>query len=231
MRSDPLARAARAFRYWERRQEAVAHNLANASTPGFKAERVFARLLADARLEVRRGTDLRPGALNPTGRTLDLALEGDGFLVVETPAGERFVRGGSFRLDASRRIVDARGNPLLADTGPVVVPEGATLRISPHGEVLADGTPLAVLRIERAPDGAGLRPEGEGRFVPPGNRAPVEEGSVRVHSGHLEESNVEPVEAMVEMIEIQRAVSALQRSVLVMDGILDRAANRLSRVE
>ncbi len=95
----PLKRAGQAFRYWEQRQAAVAHNLANASSPGFKGERVFAQLLEGGGVQAAGSTDLRPGAMNGTGRPLDLALDGEGFMVVGTPAGERLVRGGSFQLD------------------------------------------------------------------------------------------------------------------------------------
>src|SRR5690606_32401424 len=109
-----MKQAASAMRYWERRQEITANNLANVDTHGFKGERVFARMLGDGMGPVAdTETDLRNGSLRQTGSPLDIAIGGDGFLVVETPQGERLTRGGSFRLDDTGRVVDARGNLLL----------------------------------------------------------------------------------------------------------------------
>src|SRR5690606_30697607 len=76
MISDGLLAAARALRYWETRQQVLAHNLANVDTPGFKGERVFARLVEDRLVEAHSATDMSTGPLSPTGRPLDLALEG-----------------------------------------------------------------------------------------------------------------------------------------------------------
>jgi len=230
MGPDALRRAGRAFRYWEARQEAVAHNLANASTPGFKGERVFARLMEGAGVEPRGQTDLRGGAMTDTGRPLDLALDGDGFMVVKTPSGERLVRGGSFRLDSSRTLLDENGNTLLGDSGPIMLPEG-DFEITSRGEVRVDGAPVATLRIERLKDNARLWREGATQFRLEGKTERVDEGVVKVRQGHLEESNVDPVGSLVDMIEIQRAYSALQRSVLVVDGVMDRISNDLGRVK
>jgi len=224
-----LGRAGDAFRYWERRQEAVAHNLANASTPGFKGERVFASLMNSGSVRPASQTDFQGGALERTGRPLDLALEGDGFLVLDTPQGERLVRGGSFQLDVSRQLVDAHGNRLLGDSGPIVLPEG-DYEITRNGIVKVEDVPVAALKVVRPREDSTMEREGGIRFradLPP---TQVEEGEVKVHQGHLEESNVDPVSAMVEMIEIQRAYSAIQRSVTVMDGVMGRISNDIGKV-
>ena len=230
MGPDALKRAGRAFRYWEARQEAVAHNLANASTPGFKGERVFAKLLEGVGVEPQGQIDLRGGGMMDTGRPLDLALDGDGFMVVETPEGERLVRGGSFQMDVTRTLVDANGNPLLGDSGPIMLPEGE-FEITPLGEVRVDGATVATLRVDRPNKDAKLWREGGTHFRLEGEAEGVERGEVKVRQGHLEESNVDPVGALVDMIEIQRAYSALQRSVLVVDGVMDRISNDLGRVK
>ena len=231
MGPDPLRRAGQAFRYWEHRQEVVANNLANASTPGFKGDRVFARLLAEGGgVEAQSRTDFRPGALTETDRPLDLALDGEGFMVVQTQGGERLIRGGAFQLDVSRTVVDPEGNPLLGDSGPIVLPEGGAFEFSPRGEVRVDGSVVARLRMVKLSGDAALDREGSLRFRVEGETSPLEEGKVRVRQGHLEESNVDPTGSMVEMIEIQRAYSALQRSVLVLDGVMDRISNDIGKV-
>lgn len=230
MGPDALRKAGRAFRYWEARQEAVAHNLANASTPGFKGQRVFAKLLEGAGVEPQGAIDLRAGGLVDTGRPMDLAMDGDGFMVLETPSGERLVRGGSFQMDVTRTLVDANGNALQGESGPIMLPEG-DFEITPLGEVRVNGSTVATVRIERPTADAKLWREAGARFRLDGESETVERGDVKVRSGHLEESNVDPVGSLVDMIEIQRAYSALQRSVLVVDGVMDRISNDIGRVK
>jgi flagellar basal-body rod protein FlgF len=213
-----MERAANALRYWERRQEVAANNLANVSTDGFKAERVFARLMGDAITVADTATDQRSGALKPTGAPLDLALEGNGFLVVETGAGERFNRGGSFRLDEVGRIVDANGNALLGEGGPIVAPQG-TLEIDGSGTVKVDGKAVAQLRVETVPAGTRLAHEGGALFVPDASREPVAVENRRVRQGMLEDSNVDSVGSMVDMISIQRAYTAVQKAVTTLDDV------------
>ncbi|MDF1506063.1 flagellar hook-basal body protein [Roseisolibacter sp. H3M3-2] len=227
-----LASAAASLRYWERRSEIVAHNLANASTDGFKAERVFARLLGSngaALPAAQTATDLTSGALKPTGNPLDVAIQGDGFLVVQTPAGERFTRGGSLQLDAERRLVDGAGNPLLGERGPVVVPPGATLAVANDGAVSMDGKPVDRLRVERAGAGAELQHEGGTLLVPDAGRAAVPPADRRVRQGAVEESNVNPVSAMVDMIAVQRAYASVQKAVTTLDEVRGTAASDLGR--
>jgi flagellar basal-body rod protein FlgF len=227
-----LTSAAASLRYWERRSEITAHNLANASTDGFKAERVFARLLGAAGEGLptaQTATDLKGGTLRTTQNALDVALEGDGFLVVDSPAGERFTRGGSLRLDADRRLVDAGGRAVLGEKGPIVVPAGASLTIAEDGAVSANGRPLDRLRVERAGAGATLAHEGGTLFVPDAGRQPVAAAERRVHQGAIEESNVNPVSAMVDMIAVQRAYASVQKAVTTLDAVRETATTQLGR--
>lgn len=224
-----LRRAGEAMRYLERRQEAVAHNLANASTPGFRGERVFARVLDGMAPVAHAATDTSGGAVTATGRPLDLALGPEGFLVVDTPDGERWVRGGSFLRDQEGRVTDAGGHPLLSDGGPLVLPEGE-VEVRDDGEVRVDGVPVARLRLEAPSDPGALQREAAGRFLPTPEEARVSPAELRVRAGYLEESNVEPVETLVEMMTIQRNYATLQRSVQVMDEVLQTIANDLGRV-
>ena len=233
-----LTLAASALRYWERRQEVTSNNLANASTEGFKAERVFARAMEGELPAADSVTDLRGGTLKPTGNPLDLALEGDGFLVVQTPQGERLTRGGAFRLDEARRIVDAYGNPLLGDRGPIVLPENvAQVQVSRGGEVRAvvggeaqvDQAVLSSLRLETPVDKATLEHEGANRWRTTGPVRSLKPDEAQLHQGALEDSNVTPVEAIVDMIAIQRAYAAVQKAVTSLDAVRDTAANQIGK--
>jgi len=224
-----MRQAASAMRYWERRQEIVANNLANVDTTGFKAERVFARMLGDGMGPVAdTRTDLRHGALQQTGSPLDLAIGGDGFFVVSTPAGERLTRGGSFRLDDEGRIVDANGNFLLAETGSVVV-DGGAVEIDGSGEIRVDGKVVGSLRIEAVPPGAELLHQEGTLFVPGDATIPIPAGDRQVRQGHLEDSNVSSIDALVDMISIQRAYSAAQKAMVTLDEVRGTIANDLAK--
>lgn len=229
MNTEPLRRAAQALYYWERRQEVLANNLANAETDGFKGMRVFGRLVQDALLAPETATDFRQGALTPTGGPLDLAIEGDGFFVVQTPAGERLSRGGTLRLDEAGRLVDGAGRPLLGEDGPIVLPPG-TVQIDAAGTVRVDGKEVGRLRVERLPEGAEPQRDAGTLFVPGPVRIAVPEGERRVRQGFVERSNVDPLDSLVEMITVQRSYAAVERGIRVMDGVLERIANDIGRV-
>jgi flagellar basal-body rod protein FlgF len=234
-RTNGLTAAASALRYWERRQEVASNNLANVTTTGFKGERVFGQMFGDAMTAAQTSTDLRAGTLHETHNPLDVALTGDGFLVVDTPNGERFTRGGSLQLDAERRLVDAGGRPVLGEPGPdgqgggpIVIPQGA-VAIDRAGEITVDGKPVARLRVERGGPGAALAHEGGTLFVPDANRRPVAAAERDVRQGAVEESNVSPVGALVDMIAVQRAYASVQKAVTTLDSVRGTAVTDLGR--
>lgn len=227
-----LRDAAAALRYWELRQQVATHNLANAETPGFKAERAFARLLADATVSIGQGTDLRAGALRPTGNPLDLALTGDNaFLVVRTPNGERLTRGGPLRLDEQHRIVTPSGHPVLGKDGPIVVPDGAEIEIERNGDVRANDVVIGTLRVVSVADPEALQHEAAGLWRATGPTQAMRGEDLGVRQGVLEESNTSTLDSMVELITIQRAYAAVQGGIRTLDGVLDTIANRVGRVE
>ena len=230
MRTTGLTSAASALRYWERRQEIVANNLANVDTSGFKAERVFARAVGDGLPAVETATDLRGGTLTQTGAPLDVALDQTQFLVVSTPRGERLSRGGSLRLDEAGRLTDAAGNPVLGERGVIVVPPGE-LHIDGNGRVSVDDRQLDSLRVESVPTGTALQHEGGTLFVPPSPAARqlVTPEARSVKQGYLESSNVNSINALVDMISVQRAYAAIQKAVVTLDGIHGTAANELGK--
>lgn len=228
---DPVRTAAQGLRYWERRQEAVANNLANVSTAGFKREQVFAELVAGPGPVGGGATDQTEGAREETGRPLDLALEGNGYFVVRTQAGDRYTRNGAFSLNADGVLVNQGGQPVLGSDGQsIVLPPGA-IEVRSDGEILVDGSPMGRLRIDASRPRERLDREGGVFFVPPARDPEPASDGVRVHQGQLEESNVNSVSAMVDMIDIQRNHAALQRTLTVADGIDGRIANDIGRVD
>lgn len=226
MNVDPFRTGANALRYWEERQQVVSNNLANADTQGFKAERVFARLLGDT-IATQAATDFKAGSISPTGNPLDFALEGDGFLVVSTAQGERLTRGGSFGIDSEGRLTDGAGNRVVGTDGDIYVRDGQ-VDVDASGTVRVDGVDVGRLRLVRAAPGTQLLHEDGVRFRAEGEVTDVRD--VRVRQGYIEGSNVNALQSMVEMIEIQRSYAAVQSSLRTMDGVMDRVVNQLGRL-
>ena len=224
-----ITAAASALRYWERRQEVVANNLANASTSGFKGERVFAKAVNGALPTAGAVTDRRTGQLESTGRPLDLALATDDtFFVIGTPGGERLSRGGSFSIDANNKLVDAQGNPVLGDKGPITLPQG-DVSIDANGTVNVNGQECQRLRLERVPTGTPLVHEGGTRFVPPATRDPIKTDAGVVKQGQVEQSNVNSLDSMVDLIAIQRAYASTQKAITTLDEVHRTAATELGK--
>ncbi len=229
-----LAAATQALRFYEKRHEVTANNLANADTVGFKAERVFAQLVSAAGESLpvpvpSAATDRSVGALRATERPLDVAMDRDGFFVVQTPQGEQLSRGGSLRLDPERRLVDATGAPLLGERGAIVVPTEGTLEIALDGTVSVGGARLDVLRIEGVAPGETLTHAGATHFVPPASRALLPAADRGVRQGQLEEANVNAVAGLVEMIDTQRNYATVERAVRVLDEVRETAATQIGR--
>lgn len=193
----------------------VAQNISNMSTKGYRAERViFSEFVTDlgpnagslslARANAR-SSDPSQGALTQTNGTLDLAIEGDGFFLVETVDGPRLTRAGAFTASPDALLVAPDGAAVLdAGQAPVFLPPDATrIAIAADGTLSVDGQPLAQIGLFRPVDpAAAIRAEGT-RFDPNGPVEPAEGG--RILQGFLEASNVRPVTEIARMIEVQRA--------------------------
>jgi flagellar basal body rod protein FlgG len=172
--------------------------------------------------------DLTAGSLTETHNSLDLAVEGDGFFVTQTPNGERFVRNGSFRLDTDRQLVDERGNPVLGEEGPVVLPSG-TVEIGKDGTITVNGRPLQRLRLERVADGAQLLHEGGTQFVPDASRQAIPPAERTVRQGFLEESNVNTMSAMTDMLAVLHRYGAAQKALSTIDAARGISVNDLAK--
>lgn len=198
-----------------REMRAIANNIANMSTTGFRAERViFAEHvspLPDAGASLSMGhakariADAAQGGLTRTGGRFDFAIEGAGFFQLETADGPRLTRAGAFLRSADGELVAPDGARLLdAGGAPVFVPAAArAVALAADGTLSADGQPLARIGLFAPADPTGLlRAEGT-RFAVPGGTVPA--GDARLVQGFVEESNVDPVGEIARMIEVQRA--------------------------
>lgn len=197
-----------------REMQVVANNIANAATTGFRQEGLIfsehvarvdgAPSLSMAKADARN-TSMIQGALTQTGGLLDFAIEGDGFFLIETPAGERLTRAGSFSVSADGDMVTNDGYRVLdAGGAPVFVPpDAANLNVSPDGTISDDGRPLAQLGLVQPLDRVGLIREDGVMFRSDAGYEPAIQG--RILQGFLEGANVDPIGQMARMIEIQRA--------------------------
>lgn len=229
MTIDPIRRTAQALRHWEIRHQAMSNNLANTSTAGFKAERVFGQLMQGQGVETNAGTDFSQGALTQTDRPLDIAIGGEGFVKVRTPVGERLVRGGSFEVDSKSRLVDSQGNELLGERGTMVLPPGE-VTIDRGGEVRVDGALVDRLDVVVLRSYEGAQHEAGGRFrIPEDQIKPLGAADTEIRQGYIEESNQGAVEGMVEMIQVQRAHAAVERALEALDGALRTVVNEIGR--
>jgi flagellar basal body rod protein FlgG len=208
--------AASALRYWERKQEVVANNLANVSTDGFKAQRVFASLLDGALPVANTSSDLSTGSLKQTGNNMDVAINGNGFLVVATPNGDRYTRGGSLRVDDKHFLVDANGRQLLGTKGPLKLTDGP-VDIAPNGTVKQGDQIVDTLRMERAPAGTEPAREGESLWIPGSTKQEVPLKERTIKQGFLEESNVNSMSALVDMVAVQRSYASVQKAIMQLD--------------
>lgn len=193
-----------------KRLDTVAHNLANAGTDGFRGSRVAFEMF-DAEAGLVRATepvaDLRDGAVHATGNPLDLALQGRGWLAVEGPDGPLLTRDGRLSVDGEGRLTHASGRAVLGEDGPLDVPPGETLRFGDDGSIYGDQSGLiGRLRLVDAT----ASPAGGSLWRPTGDLMPA---SARVVAGSLEGSNVDPLGAMVELVQAGRAFEAFQQAI------------------
>lgn len=228
VRLSGMTSAAAALQMLERKQQVLTNNLANASTRGFKGETTFARMVGNALATTDTALDLTPGTLTDTHNPLDLAIEGDGYFVTQTPSGERLVRSGSFHLDAEHRLVDDHNDAVLGDNGPLVLPNG-TIEIDASGLVTVDGKPVQRLRVERVANGTRLQHEGGTRFVPDATRQTIAPEARRVKQGAVEESNVNTMSAMTAMLDVMHRYGAAQKTLSTIDATRGIAVTELAK--
>jgi flagellar basal-body rod protein FlgF len=193
--------------------DAITNNLANAQTTGFKRE--FERVLEnDGAMTLETHVDLSPGDLMATGNELDAAIDGPGFFVIQTPAGIRYTRAGSFGLSADDDLVTSDGLKVLSSSGGTINISGNVVEIQDSGAITVDGIETETLKIVAFPNSAQLEKEGASRFVWRGSEQDVQTvPEPRVKAGYLERSNVNPVSEMVQLISAYREFEAIQRTV------------------
>jgi len=211
------------------RQDLLANDLANTSTPGYKPDRAEQRSFRDVLLMntetgaaigpvgpgafiARQNTDLTAAPVKDTGEALDFAIEGDGFFAVRTPQGVRYTRDGSFQATANGDLVDQLGRQVLGQNGnPIKVAADGT----------ADPNKVGIFNVN------GARKAGDALFT----GAAAGRGTGTVRSGALEGSGVDPAKTMIDMMASLRAYESGQKAIQTIDASLDQAATRVGSIQ
>lgn len=240
----------------QKRLDVIANNIANAATTGYKQEGVTSQSFDDVlgikvrdysaktdevigtmSLGVKIGevyTNHTQGSLRSTGNTFDLALDGAGFFTVRVTDTNgvdhiRYTRAGNYTITRDGYVTDADGNRLQSEAGDLIVPTDATIVFDTDGAVYANGELIDQLTLTDFEDYNYLKKYADTMYEPV-EGATEKEAVAAVRQGFLEQSNVNVVQEMTQMIAITRAYEANQKVIQTMDGTLDQAVNSVGRV-
>jgi len=210
--------------------DAAAGNLANAQTPGYRAEREFFRsvLLTPDALSSQLGQavdnygllggdrlSMAQGALQQTGNPLDLAIEGQGFFLVQTDHGPRYTRDGGFKRAQSGQLVTRTDEAVLSQTGQTIQIPPGDVSVGADGSISVAGGVVAQVGVFTFPAGTQLMPEGANRYVAPAGVAAEPAKEATVHQGAIEGANQDVVQGSLDLIVMQRQAEMMQRALTV----------------
>jgi flagellar basal-body rod protein FlgF len=226
--------------------DTAAGNLANAQTPGYRAEREYFRsvLLGPDALDSQLGRtvnnygllggdrlSMKQGALQPTGNPLDLAIEGDGFFQIQTTNGLRYTRDGSFHRAQNGQLVTSAGEPVLSSQGKLISVPPGEVAVGADGTLSVAGGAVAIVGVVSFPPGTELTPEGANRYVAPKGVAASAARDSSVHQGALEAANQDVIQGSLDLIVMQRQAEMMQKALTVFHTEFNKfAAEDLPRV-
>ena len=224
-----------------RKQEVIANNVANAGTPGYKADRLFTKELSKAAAKAqptrsdwetpmldKTYVDFRPGAFDQTGNDLDLAIDGDGFFLLQDLEGGRFLtRSGRFTVDNEGFMTHSDGMRLIGQGGPVQVGQGK-ISIDPDGTIQVNGLTVDRIIPQAVADMGTLDKIGSALFAVPANEEVASATNTEIRQGYLETANVDIVQEMVDMIITYREYEANAKAMQAQDQTLDNLFRRVA---
>ena len=227
-----------------RRLDIIANNLANIQTPGYKAEQpIFSEyLMPVARAEGQQGSaakisyvqdtslfrDFTPGRFQATGNPLDVAINGKGWLVVQTPDGERYTRNGRLTIDNQGQLVTSSGNPVLSNDGAVIISNAETdITFAADGTISTNLGEKGALRMVEFANEAVLKKTGDGLYS--STDAPRPATQATLAQGMLEASNVKAVAEVTAMIAATRSYTQAAKILETSDRLRQSAIEQLGR--
>jgi flagellar basal-body rod protein FlgF len=233
-----------------RELDVVANNIANINTTGYKADgSLFEEFLSSAARSAGsggkisfvqdRGTwhDLSPGPIEKTDNPLNVAIDGNAFLVVQTKNGERYTRNGALQINGNGDLVTSDGNAVMGENGPITLqPTDHQIQISSDGTIsVREGTSKAdslrgKLRLVTFDNPQILQKDASSTFAAPNGERPKDSTAARVIQGSIEKSNVRGVVEMTRMIEISRTYQQIAALLQQQNDTSDSALNKLAEV-
>lgn len=175
-------------------------------------------------------TDFSQGILQPTNDQLDFALQGKGFFQVETPEGIRYTRDGGFKLNSEKQLVTSEGYTVVGTEGPIII-DGLAVSVNELAEILVDGNLTNKFDLVDFENLRDLRKQGNGLYAFEKDAKPeLRDVEGHVVQGHLENSNVDPVKDMVDMMTLYRNYESGQRVIKAYDESIGKAVNEVGRV-
>jgi flagellar basal-body rod protein FlgF len=192
--------------------DVITNNLANANTIGFKRD--FGHVLqGETAFDVGTQIDLSSGDLVGTGNNMDVAINGSGFFVIETPSGPRYTRAGGFGLNAAGELVTKDSFRVLSTSDtPIMIGEGK-VEIRDGCVVMVDDNEVATLKVVTFKEPAKLQKEGFQRMIWTGDAAGIQPASdPQVKGGYIERSNVNAIDEMVHLMAAYREFESVQRT-------------------
>ena len=204
--------------------EIIANNLANVSTAGYKrrcnafsksleAQKTGTETYSPGNIELKSALDFSQGNVAETGRSLDFALFGKGFFVIETSKGPLYTRNGVFHTNQNGQIIDSLGQIVAGQAGPITIPSDVVtsqVSVSSDGSISAGGTTIGKFQlVDFEENEAKLVPTGESCYRMPDNRIqPVSAENIVIRQGCQEVSNVKIIDELVDMIMVSRLYEA-----------------------
>jgi flagellar basal-body rod protein FlgF len=226
--------------------EIASNNLSNINSVGFKGDITFYSALnkelnasqgegglgstINRTVQAETAVDFTDGEMLTTGRDLDVAISGDGFLTVETPRGIRYTRNGSMNVGPGAILTNSEGCPIIGISGnPITVGPGI-IKINEQGDVTLNGSYVDRLKVVTIEDRNKLSKEGSSLFVYRSDKEPKTLENASIKSKSLEKSNVSAISAMVGMVNIMRQFESIQKCIsLEMNDMNTKSIEKLGR--
>jgi flagellar basal-body rod protein FlgF len=219
--------------------DTAAANLANAQTPGYRAEREYFRsaLLGPDSQNSQLGRtvnnfgmlggdrlDMSQGALTVTGNPLDLAIEGEGLFQVQTANGLRYTRDGAFHRSQSGQLVTQAGEPVLSSTGQTIQVPPGDVSVGADGVLSVAGGVASTVGVFTFPAGSPMTPEGANRYIAPQGIAPLVSKKSEIHQGSIESANQDVIQGSLDMIVMQRQAEMMQKALTIFHTEFNKTA-------
>jgi len=229
------------------RLDILTNNLANVNTVGFKEDKLYFHIPEVAEdpntSQQQKGfsisapaqpyetrTDFSPSPLRPTNNTLDLALEGEGFFCVQTPAGKQYTRRGDFSLAQDGKLITKAGYPVLGKSGEIVL-RGKNIAVNEKGEISVDGNPVDTIQVVGMKQPHMLKKIGGTLFASQGGQVDEKElKDIKIKQGFLETSGVNGVRTMTEMIDVLRGYESYQKVIQFLSDATKRSINEVGKL-